>query len=55
VRMGLGRRRPPPRALAGFALILVGVSIILTALPGFVYAAVIGVLIAYLGYTLIGR
>ncbi len=55
MRMGLGRRKPPRRALVGFVLILAGVSIVLTALPGFVYAAVIGGLIAYVGYTLIGR
>jgi len=53
--MRLGRRKPPRRTLVGFVLILAGVSIILTALPGFVYAAVIGGLIAYVGYTLIGR
>jgi drug/metabolite transporter (DMT)-like permease len=55
VRVRLGRRRPPRRTLVGFVLILAGVSIVLTALPGFVYAAVIGGLIAYIGYTLIGR
>ena len=55
MRMRLGRRKPPRRTLVGFVLILAGVSIILTALPGFVYAAVIGGLIAYVGYTLIGR
>lgn len=53
--MGLGGRKMPPNRSAGFVLIAVGVVILLMSMPLFVYASVIGGLIAYVGYTLIGR
>ncbi|MFZ5824997.1 MAG: hypothetical protein ACOY94_11760 [Bacillota bacterium] len=45
----------PPHRAAGFVLIAVGAIIMLMSMPLFVYASVIGGLIAYVGYTLIGR
>ncbi|MFO7273857.1 MAG: hypothetical protein DIU55_003185 [Bacillota bacterium] len=55
MRVRLFRPRPPHKTLVGVLLILLGVAIVLAALPGFVYAAVIGGLIAGAGYMLIGR
>lgn len=55
VRMGLGGRKTPPHRAAGIVLIVVGVIILLMSMPLFVYASVIGGLIAFVGYTLIGR
>lgn len=55
MRIGLGGRRPPPHRAAGFVLIAVGAIIMLLSMPLFFYASVIGGLIAYVGYTLIGR
>jgi len=53
--MGLGGRKTPPHRAAGFVLIGIGGLILLMSMPLFVYAAIIGGLIAYVGYTLIGR
>lgn len=55
MRIGLGGRKQPPHRAAGYVLIIVGGLIVLISMPLFVYAAVIGGLIAYVGYTLIGR
>lgn len=55
MRIGIRGRKLPPNRAAGFVLIIVGGVIVLTAMPLFVYAAVIGFLIIYVGYTLIGR
>lgn len=53
--MGLGGRKVPPNRAIGFLLIAVGGIIMLISMPLFVYAAAIGGLIAFVGYTLIGR
>lgn len=53
--MGLGRRKVPPNKALGYLLIAVGVIIMALSMPLFVYAALVGALIAYVGYTLIGR
>lgn len=53
--MNLGGRRWPPNRAGGYVLVVVGGLILLMSMPLFVYAAVIGGLIAYVGYTLIGR
>lgn len=58
VRMGMGGRSPwriPPGRGSGFTLIVVGLIIMLLSMPFYVYAAVFGGLIAYFGYTLLGR
>jgi hypothetical protein len=55
--MPLGRwgRKPPPHKAAAYGLIAVGAVIMLLSMPLFVYAAVIGGLVAYVGYTMRGR
>lgn len=55
MRIGLRGRRLPPQKAVGFVLIAVGAIVILLAMPAFVHAAILGGLIAYVGYTLIGR
>lgn len=52
VRMGLGPRRPPPQKSAGYGLMIVGGIIMAMSMPLFVYAAIIGALIAYVGYSM---
>lgn len=53
--MGLGGRKVPPNKALGYLLIVVGVIIMALSMPLFVYAALVGALIAYVGYTLIVR
>jgi hypothetical protein len=53
--MGLGGGKTPPHKATGYVLIAIGAIVMLLSMPLFVYAAVIGGLIAYVGYTLIGR
>lgn len=55
MRMGLGGGNTPPHKAAGYGLITVGAIIMLISMPLFVYVAVLGGLIAYVGYTLRGR
>lgn len=54
----MGGRSPwriPPGRGSGFTLIVVGLIIMLLSMPFYVYAAIVGGLIAYFGYTLLGR
>ena len=50
--MGMRGWRPPPHRAAGYGLIIVGAIIMMMAMPLFVYIALLGGLIAYVGYTL---
>jgi hypothetical protein len=53
--MGMNGGKTPPHKATGYALMAVGAMVMLLSMPLFVYAAVIGGLIAYVGYTLLGR
>lgn len=53
--MGLGGKRTPPHKAAGYGLIFIGAVVMMLAMPLFVYVAVFGGLLAYLGHTLRGR
>lgn len=55
MRIGLGGGKTPPHRAAGYTLIAAGAIIMMIAMPLFVYAAIIGGLISYVGYTLRGR
>ncbi|HEY3368582.1 MAG TPA: hypothetical protein VGK74_26290 [Symbiobacteriaceae bacterium] len=55
MRLGLNGRRLPPHKFTGYGLIFVGIVVMLIALPVYIYAAIIGGIIAYLGHTLRGR
>lgn len=55
MRMGMGGKRTPPNKAAGYGMIFVGAIIMLLAMPLFVWAAVIGALVAYVGHSLRGR
>lgn len=55
MRMGMNRRRLPPHKTAGYGLIALGALIMLLSMPLYIYAAIIGGLIAYVGHTLRSR
>jgi hypothetical protein len=55
MRMGMWGRKHPPHKAVGFAMIIIGGIIMLLALPLFVWVAVIGVLLAWVGHSLRGR
>jgi hypothetical protein len=42
--------KPPPHKLASYIIIAVGAVIVLFAMPFFIWAALFGGLIAYVGY-----
>lgn len=52
MRLGLGGRRTPPHRAAGYVLITVGAIVMLLSMPLFVYVAIVGGLIAYVGHSL---
>lgn len=55
MRLGLGGKKLPPNKAAGYGLITVGAIIMLLSMPLFFYIAILGGLIAYVGYSLRGR
>jgi len=55
MRLGPRGWRPPPQKAMGYGLMTVGAVILLLSLPVYVYAALVGGLIAYLGHTMKGR
>ncbi|MDB4893817.1 MAG: hypothetical protein JWN15_79 [Firmicutes bacterium] len=55
MRMGMWGRKHPPHKAVGFGLIIIGGIIMLLAMPLFVWVAVIGVLLAWVGHSLRGR
>lgn len=55
VRLGMRGWKTPPHRAAGYGLITVGAVIMMMAMPFFVYIALLGGLIAYVGYTLRNR
>ncbi len=55
MRLGFRGRRPPPHKPIGYGLMALGALIMLFSMPLFVYAAILGGLIVYIGYTLSSR
>lgn len=55
MRLGGWGKKFPRHKATGYGLITIGAVVMLLAVPLYVYAAVLGGLIAYAGYVLRGR
>lgn len=55
MRLGMPGGKRPPSQIAGWGIIALGALILLLALPLYVYAALVGCLVCYLGYSLKDR
>lgn len=52
MRLGMRGWKFPPHKAFGYCLMVVGAIIMLIAMPFFIYVALVGILIVYVGYTL---